>query len=141
MIDLLLVRRLQPYHANVSKRMVKSPKVWVRDSGLVHSLLGLESLDHVLGHPVAGGSWEGYVIENVLRAAPRRAVASFYRTATGNEVDLVLELPGNKRWAIEIKRSTAPVVADGFYRALEDVQPDNAYIVYNGTERLSLIHI
>ncbi len=135
MADLLLVRRLQPYHANVGKRLVKSPKVWIRDSGLLHCLLGLESLDDVLGHPVAGASWEGHVIENLLRAAPRRTQPSYYRTATGNEIDLLLELPGNRCIAIEVKRSSAPKVSDGFYRALEDIQPDAAYIVYNGSDR------
>ena len=135
MVDLLLVRRLQPYHANVRKRLVKSPKVFIRDSGLLFNLLGLDTLDDVLGHPVSGAGWEGFVIENLLGNAPQRAVANYYRTATGNEIDLLLELPGNKCWAIEIKRSAAPTVSDGFYRALEDVQPDRSFIVYNGEER------
>lgn len=135
MVDLLLVRRLQPYHANVRKRLVKSPKVFIRDSGILFNLLGLDTLDDVLGHPVNGASWEGFVIENLLRNAPSRAKAHYYRTATGNEIDLLLELPGNKRWAIEIKRSSAPAVSDSFYRALEDVQPDASFIVYSGLER------
>ena len=135
MVDLLLVRRLQPYHANVRKRLVKSPKVFIRDSGLLFNLLGLDTLDDVLGHPVSGAGWEGFVIENLLGNVPQRAVANYYRTATGNEIDLLLELPGNKCWAIEIKRSAAPTVSDGFYRALEDVQPDRSFIVYNGEER------
>ena len=135
MVDLLLVRRLQPYHANVRKRLVKSPKVFIRDSGLLFNLLGLDTLDDVLGHPVSGAGWEGFVIENLLGNVPQRAVANYYRTATGNEIDLLLELPGNKCWAIEIKRSAAPTLSDGFYRALEDVQPDRSFIVYNGEER------
>ena len=89
LVDLLLVRRLPPFHVNVSKRLVKSPKVYVRDSGLVHTLLGLDDRDAVLGHPVAGGSWEGLVLENLLGVAPERVQSSFYRTTAGAEVDLV----------------------------------------------------
>ena len=135
MVDLLLVRRLPPYFANVRKRLVKSPKVYVRDSGLVHTLLRLDDLDDLLGHPVAGASWEGFVIENLLRAAPERTQASFYRTATGVEADLVLELPGNRLWVMEVKRGLAPKVEPGLLRALEDLQPERAFLVYSGIER------
>jgi uncharacterized protein len=135
MVDLLLVRRLPPYFANVRKRLVKSPKVYVRDSGLVHTLLRLDTLDDLLGHPVAGASWEGFVIETLLRAAPERTAASFYRTATGVELDLVLELPGNRRWAIEIKRGLAPKVEPGLRTALADLRPERAFLVYAGEER------
>jgi predicted AAA+ superfamily ATPase len=135
MVDLLLVRRLPPLHANAGKRLTKSPKIYVRDSGLVHSLLRLDTLEDILSHPIAGASWEGYVIENLIGAASSRAEASFYRTATGVELDLVLDLPGRERWAIEIKRSTAPKIEKGFYTALEDVQPTRSFIVYGGNER------
>lgn len=135
MVDLLLVRRLPPLHVNVKKRLVKSPKTYVRDSGLVHALLGIDSLHDLLGHPVAGMSWEGYVLENLLRVAPERAQASFYRTATGVEIDLVLKLPHNRLWAIEIKRTTAPKLERGFRQAIEDINPDKAFIVYGGKER------
>ena len=135
MVDLLLVRRLPPYFANVRKRLVKSPKVYVRDSGLVHTLLRLDDLDDVLGHPVAGASWEGFVIETLLRAAPERTQASFYRTATGVELDLMLELPGNQLWAIEIKRGLAPKVEPGLRIALADLCPRRAFLVYTGDER------
>ncbi len=135
MVNLLLVRRLPPYFANVRKRLVKSPKVYVRDSGLVHTLLRLDDLDDLLGHPVAGASWEGFVIENLLRAAPERTQASFYRTATGVEVDLVLELPGNRLWVMEVKRGLAPKIEPGLLRALEDLQPERAFLVYSGDER------
>lgn len=135
MVDLLLVRRLPPYFANVRKRLVKSPKVYVRDSGLVHTLLRLDDLDALLGHPVAGASWEGFVIETLLGAAPERTQASFYRTATGVEVDLVLELPGNRLWTIEIKRGLAPKVELGLRQALEDLRPERAFLVYSGDER------
>ena len=133
--DLFLVRRLPPFHANVRKRLVKSPKVYVRDSGLVHTLLRLDDEDEVRGHPVAGASWEGFVAETLIRAAPDRARASFYGTATGVEVDLVLELPGNRLWAIEIKRSSAPKAERGLRIAVDDLQPDRTFVVYSGKER------
>ena len=136
LVDLLLVRRLPPFVANTRKRLVKSPRVYVRDSGVVHALLGLED-DHALaGHPVAGASWEGFVIENLLATAPARTVASFYRTAAGAAIDLVRELPGRSApWAIEIKRSLSPRVTRGFHYALEDLQPERTFVVYAGTER------
>ncbi len=135
MVDLLLVRRLPPYHANVRKRLVRSPKVYVRDSGLVHTLLGLDHREAVLGHPVAGGSWEGFVIENILRAAPERTLASFYRTAAGAEIDLLLELPNRGLWAVEVKRGSAPRLERGFHHAREDLKPDRCFVVYSGNER------
>jgi uncharacterized protein len=118
--DLMLVRRLPAWSGNVGKRLVRSPKVYVRDSGLVHALLGLQTLDHVLGHPVAGGSWEGFVIEQLLAAAPQ-AQASFYRTSHGAEADLVLQLRNGQTWVVEVKRSSAPTVSKGFYLAATDV--------------------
>lgn len=135
MVDLLLVRRLPSLRANVGKRLVKMPKTYVRDSGLVHTLLRLDKLDDLLGHPIVGASWEGHVIENLLRAAPSRTEASYYRTSTGNEIDLVLDLPGDRRWAIEVKRSSAPTVSKGFHSALKDVRPDAAFVVYPGQDR------
>lgn len=139
MTDLLLVRRLPPFIANTRKRLVKSPKVYVRDSGLVHGLLGIQDELTLTGHPVMGASWEGFVIENLLAVAPPWTLASFYRTAAGAEIDLVLELPGHAApWAIEIKHSLAPRPTRGFYNALEDVGPENAFVVYAGTERFPL---
>ena len=133
--DLLLVRRLSPFHANVRKRLAKSPKVYVRDSGIVHTLLGLDDRDAVMGHPVAGTSWEGFVIETLIRAAPGRSRASFYRTATGTEIDLVLELPGGRVWAIEVRRGLVGVPGRRLRIALDDVKPDEAFLVYGGEER------
>ena len=134
--DLLLVRRLPPFHTNAGKRLVKSPKVYVRDSGLVHALLGIETLDDLLGHPVAGASWEGSIVESLLAVAPPGSRASFYRTATGVELDLVIELGGRHGlWAIEIKRSLAPKLERGFHVALEDLQPSKTFLVYAGEER------
>jgi predicted AAA+ superfamily ATPase len=137
--DLLLVRRLPPFHTNAGKRLVKSPKVYVRDSGIVHALLGLRTIDDLLGHPVSGASWEGFVLESLLSAAPSSATASFYRTAAGAEMDLVLELGGRAgRWAIEIKRGLAPTLSKGFHSAREDLVPKKTFVVYSGTERYPL---
>ena len=133
--DLLLVRRLPPLHANTKKRLVKSPRVYVRDSGLVHALLGIGNYNQLSGHPVYGSSWEGFVIENLLSVAPERSIASFYRTAAGAEIDLILELPGGQRWAIEIKSGLEPKLQKGFYHALEDIQPDRSFVVYAGLDR------
>ncbi len=139
LVDLLLVRRLPPYHANVGKRLVKSPKTYVRDSGLVHALLGIETLDELLGHPVAGASWEGFVLESLLASAPERAQASFYRTAAGAEMDLVLQLGGKRGlWAIEIKRGLTAKPERGFHHALDDLKPYRAFVVYSGGERYPL---
>ena len=138
MVDLLLVRRLPPRLANVGKRMVRSPKVYVRDSGLAHALLGLTDKEAVLGHPVAGGSWEGLVIENLIAMANGRAEASFYRTGGGAEVDLVLTWTDGREWAVEVKRSLAPKLERGLRSALEDLQPERGFIVYPGTERYQL---
>lgn len=136
--DLLLVRRLPPLVGNAGKRLVKSPKVYVRDSGLVHALLGLPTLNEVLGHPVAGSSWEGFVLETLLAAAPD-ASASFYRTAAGAEVDLVLELGGRRgRWAIEIKRSASPSVSKGLHNAIQDLKPSRTFIVHAGEDSFPL---
>ena len=138
LVDLLLVRRLQPLHRNLGKRLVKSPKVFVRDSGIVHALLGLEGLDDLLGHPVVGPSWEGFVIETLIGLAPDPTHASFYRTAGGAEIDLVLELPSQETWAIEVKLGLSPKVSRGFHNARADLDPDRSFIVYGGAERIPL---
>lgn len=129
LVDLLLVRRLAPFQANEGKRLVKSPKVYVRDSGLVHTLLGLDHTEAVLGHPIAGASWEGYVVETLLNLMPQRCHASFYRTAAGAEMDLVIDHPSGKRWALEIKRSLTPKLSRGFHQARLDLQPDRSRVV------------
>lgn len=131
--DLMLARRLPAWSGNVGKRLVRSPKVYVRDSGLVHALLGLQTLDDVLGHPVAGSSWEGFVIEQLLAAAPQ-AQASFYRTSHGAEADLVLQLRNGQTWVVEVKRSSAPTVSKGFYLAAADVGATRKLLVAPVTE-------
>jgi predicted AAA+ superfamily ATPase len=138
MVDLLLVRRLPPRLINAGKRLVRSPKVYVRDSGLVHALLGLTDKETVLGHPVSGASWEGLAIENAIGAAGDRAEPSFYRTSGGAEIDLVLSWRDGREWAIEVKRSSAPKLERGMRSALQDLQPERSFVVYPGTERYRL---
>jgi predicted AAA+ superfamily ATPase len=138
MVDLLLVRRLAPRLSNAGKRLVRSPKVYVRDSGLVHALLGLVDKEAVLGHPVAGASWEGMAIENLIAVAGEQAESSFYRTSGGAEVDLVLRWPDGREWAVEVKRSLAPKLERGLRSALADIEPERSFVVYPGTERYRL---
>ena len=140
LVDLLLVRRLQPWHSNAGKRLIKSPRIYVRDSGIAHALLGLATADDVLGHPIAGASWEGFVIETLVAAAPAGTQSHFYRTAAGAEIDLLLTLPGQHLWAIEVKRSLTPKVERGFHQACEDLSPARRIVIYPGAERFPLSH-
>jgi len=134
LVGTLLVRRLPPWHANVGKRLVKSPKIYVRDCGLVHALLGLPTEDALLGHPVVGGSWEGFVIEQVAAVCPPDVTCYFYRTAAGAEIDLLLAWPDGRLWALEIKRSAAAKVSRGFYLACDDLQPSQRYVLHPGSD-------
>ena len=136
--DLLLVRRLPPLHANVGKRLVKSPKVYVRDSGLVHALLGIVSLEQLAGHPVVGESWEGYVVETLVSVLPPRAKPHFYRTSAGAEIDLLIEHGDGALWAVEIKRSLSPRVSRGFHLCCADLEPARAFAVHAGDDRYPL---
>lgn len=138
MVDLLLVRRLVSWRGNLGRRLVKAPKTYLRDSGICHALLGIGSLDALLGHPVAGGSWEGLVIENIAGRLPAHASFGYYRSAGGAEIDLVIEFGGGETWAVGIKRSTAPRVARGFHSACEDLQPARKLVVYPGREKFPL---
>lgn len=138
LVDLLLVRRLQPWHTNSKKRLIKSPKVYVRDSGLVHTLLGIQTLHQLLGHPVAGGSWEGFILENLASSLRLRAGdLGFYRSSGGAEIDLVFKVDG-KVAAVEVKRSTAPKLSRGFTSACEDIQPHRSYVIHPGPDRFPL---
>jgi len=140
MVDLLLVRRLPSWSSNVGKRLVKAPKTYLRDSGVCHALLGIDSYDSLLSHPVVGGSWEGFVVESILGAAPVHAQWGCYRTRSGAEIDLVLDLGAGKVWAIEVKRSSAPSVSRGFHAACDDLRPTRKYVVHAGNEGFSLRH-
>jgi hypothetical protein len=138
LVDLLLVRRLPPWHANLGKRLVKSPKVYVRDSGLVHALLNISDKETLLSHPVVGQSWECFVIENLLVCAATKTEGFFYRTSGGAEIDLLLSWPDGSLWAIEIKRSLKPKLERGFHAACADLTPTRKFVVYPGTERYRL---
>jgi uncharacterized protein len=138
LVDLLLVRRLVPYHANLGKRLVKSPKIYVRDSGLLHALLSVPTMTALNDHPIVGPSWEGFVIETLINCAPSWTSPYYYRTLAGAEIDLILELPGGDIWAVEIKRSLSPKVERGFYVACADLKPARRFVVYAGTERVPL---
>jgi uncharacterized protein len=126
--DSLMLRRLEPYYVNLGKRLVKSPKVYVRDSGLLHHLLGIRQVNDLLGHPSIGASWEGFVVEHICNQLPLGASASFYRTAAGAELDVVVE-HGLKKIGFEVKFSAAPKVTKGFWQACEDVGAQQTYIV------------
>ncbi len=136
--DLLLVRRLRPFHRNAGKRLVKSPKVYVRDSGIVHCLLGIADHNALSGHPVAGLSWEGFVIENLLASAPGLTTASFYRTFPGAEIDLVLEIPGHGLWAIDIKRGLSARPEKGFHVACDDLKPSRRFAISARDDRYKI---
>ena len=134
LVDLLLVRRLRPWSVNIGKRLVKAPKTYIRDSGLTHALLDLGSWNNLLGHPVVGASWEGFVVENLILAAGNRRNGYYYRTEDGAEIDLLFERAGTIEMAIEIKRTTAPTPSRGFYNACRTLAPQRAFIVHGGTE-------
>jgi predicted AAA+ superfamily ATPase len=133
--ELLLIRTLRPWSGNVGKRLVKAPKIYIRDSGITHALLNLTSLDDLLGHPVVGASWEGFVLENLLSCLPTGVTPWFYRTSAGAEVDLVIEMNSKERFGIEIKRSQAPSVSKGFHLGCADIRATKRFIVYPGKER------
>jgi len=138
MCDLLLVRRLKTWTFNIGKRLVRSPKIYVRDSGITHALLNIESYNDLLGHPVVGGSWEGFVIENILSVVPSRVQPFYYGTPGGAEIDLILEFSPKEKWAIEIKRSSSPSLSKGFHTACADIKPKRRYVVYSGTDKFTL---
>ena len=137
--DTFMVRQLNPLHANLKKRLVKSPKVFLRDSGLLHGLLSLATYDALLGHPSAGSSWEGFVLEQLQANVPRGWRSFFYRTSAGAEIDLVL-VPGGRRGviAVEMKLSLAPTLSRGFWSAHQDLKPKKSYVIYPGTESYPL---
>lgn len=138
LVDLLLARRLTPWHANVGKRLAKAPRLYLRDSGLLHGLLGIADREALLSHPVVGASWEGFVIENLLACAPDGTAAYYYRTSGGAEIDLLLVFPDGERWAVEVKRSAAPRPERGFHSACLDLDPARRFVVYPGHERYAI---
>lgn len=132
--DFYMVRQIQPWAGNIKKRLVKSPKIYLRDTGILHKLLNIADFESLLGNPILGASWEGFVAENIITALSNKWRYSYYRTSTQAEIDLILEGPGNEIWAIEIKRSAAPALSKGFHTACEDVGATRKFVVYAGTE-------
>lgn len=136
--DFYMVRQLSPWSGNVKKRLVKSPKVYLRDSGILHSLLQISGIDALFSHPIIGASWEGFVIENIINQLDERWEYNYYRTATQAEIDLVLRSPDNEIWAVEIKRTTAPKLTRGFYEACKDIQATHKWVIHANPERYPL---
>lgn len=136
--DFFMVRQVHPWSGNTKKRLVKTPKVYIRDTGLLHSLLNISSFDQLLGHPAVGASWEGFVIENILNQIPANWTASYYRSTNQAEIDLVLEFGSKEVWGIEIKKSSAPTISSSFHRACEDIGATKKYVVYSGADRFPM---
>ncbi len=135
LVDLLLIRRLQPWYGNVKKRLVRSPRFYVRDSGIVHALLQIPDYETLLGHPILGKSWEGFVIETVINDLPWSVNPFFYRTSAGAEIDLVIEFGLGEYWAVEIKASRTPNLERGFHMACKDLRARHKFVVYAGEEK------
>ena len=138
MVDLLQVHWLQPWTFNAGKRLIRSPKVYEQDSGITHALLNIKAFNELLGHPVVGGCWEGFVIENILSVVPE-GVQSFYDdTPAGAAIDLILEFSAGEKWAIEINRGASPKLSKGFLIACKDINPDKRFVVYAGKDQFSI---
>ncbi|MEQ8715330.1 MAG: ATP-binding protein [Cyclobacteriaceae bacterium] len=133
--DLYMVRQLTPWYGNTKKRLVKAPKVFVRDTGLLHRLLNIPDMNSLLGHPVIGSSWEGFVIENIITHLTDDWMHSYYRTSNGTEVDLVLETPLNEVWVLEIKRSLAPKIKASYHHAADDIGAHRKFVIYSGKDQ------
>lgn len=138
LVDLLLVRRLSPWHENVKKRLVKSPRFYVRDNGILHRLLGIADYDALLSNPVLGKSWEGFVIENIVSILPNSAESYYYRTSAGAEIDLVLRISSKELWAIEIKHGVAPKTKPSLHQASEDIKATRKFVVYGGRDEFPI---
>ena len=136
--DFYMVRQIPPWSGNTRKRLVKSPKVYLRDTGLLHKLLNISDMDDLLGHPLAGASWEGFVVENILARLSGKWQYSYYRTTAQTELDLILEGPKQEKWAIEIKRSSSPKLTTGFHQAAGDIGATRKWVVYSGSERFPM---
>lgn len=135
---LYLVRSLPPWSRNAGKRLLKSPKIYWRDSGVLHTLAGLSDLEKVLGHPLCGVSWEGYCLEQITTRLPRGVSFSHYRTHAGAEVDLVLEWPGSETLAIEIKRTLSPKLTPGLMESIQTIGAGRGLILIPKGERYRL---
>ena len=138
LVDLLLIRRLEPWYANVKKRLIKSPRYYIRDSGIQHRLLGIDRYNSLLSNPILGKSWEGFVIENIHSVLPRRAETYFYRTSAGAEIDLVIKMPSSEIWAAEIKYGIAPKLGKHYSKICDDIGVTKKYIIYGGDDEFPI---
>ena len=138
LVDPLLVRRRRSWTSNQGKRFVRTPRIYVRDSGVAHALLGITTTNGLLGHPAAGGSWEAYVIENLAGAMPKLASMGFYRTKGGAEIDLAADSGKGGLRAMEIKRGSVPKLSKGFHAACEDLKPARRFVVHGGRESFAI---
>ena len=129
-----LLRRLPPWSGNTRKRIVKSPKIYLRDSGILHQLLNISDFEDLWGHPVIGYSWEGFVIENILSVISSQWIYSYYRTTVQTEIDLILEGPGKAVWAVEVKSGVAPRLTNSFHDACQDIQASRKFVIYRGED-------
>lgn len=129
-----LIRQLPPFHTNLKKQLVKRPKLYLRDTGLLHHLLRIYDYEQLLSHPAIGNSWEVFVIEQIIRESPEFSDFFFFRTRSGAEIDLLLLRPDGKRWGIEIKFSNSPKISKGFYSSLEDTGSDKGFVLTPGSE-------
>ena len=136
--DLLLVRRIEPWHANVKKRLIKSPRYYVRDSGILHRLLGIHSYDSLISNPILGKSWEGFVIENIHSIMPNFAETYFYRTIAGAEIDLVIKMPESQIWAVEVKYGSTPKISKYFNQICQDIGATHKYVIYGGDDEFPI---
>lgn len=138
LIDLLLIRRIHPLHANVKKRLIKSPRYYVRDSGILHRLLDIGGYDSLLSNPILGKSWEGFVIENIHSVLPRFCETYFYQTSAGSKIDLVIKMPNAEVWAVEIKYGVAPKLSKHYSRTCDDIGATQKYVVYGGDDEFPI---
>ena len=136
--DFYMIRQIKPWAGNTKKRLVKSAKIYLRDTGILHNLLYIAEFDDLLGHPLLGASWEGFVVENIITYLSQKWRYSYYRSSNQTEIDLVLEGPHKQIWAIEIKRSAAPVLTKGFHLACEDIGATKKFVVYGGRDRFPM---
>ncbi len=138
LVQFFMVREIPQWSGNTKKRLIKSPKIFIRDSGLVHKLMNVLDFESLWGHPILGSSWEGFVLENIIAVLPNTWRYSFYRTTSQTEIDFVLEGPSNQIWAIEVKRSSAPKLKLGFFTACDDINANKKFLIYSGKDQYSL---
>ncbi len=138
LVDLFMVRILRPWSNNLGKRLVKTPKIYIRDSGLAHALLGIRTMDHLLSHPIVGHSWEGFIIENIESVLNNKINLFFYRTSAGAEVDLLIEHRPGQLIAVEIKKSLTPTITKSLHEAIATLNPWKTFIIYSGSDQYRL---